>query len=238
MQLARGLVGLLARLEVTGTVPGEMPLILASNHISPFDPVVLTAACGIRGLDPAFLAHAGPFQTPILGPLLRKSGHIRVDRGTPNAPMALDDAQRALDSGRAVLIYPEGRISRDPGLWPERGKTGVGRLVMATGVPVVPVAVWGAHEVVPYDAPRGMWPMIRRSLRQRPVIKVNFGEPVDLSDVDIARVGAAQRLTDRITEAIIDCLAPLRLEEPDLPRFVDLSRPVETRRSYLRRIQS
>jgi len=235
MQVARGLTGLLSRLEITGQVGGEKPLIVASNHISPFDPIVLTAACRVRGLDPVFLAHAGPFETPVMGAFLRHSGHVRVDRGTPNAPHALEGARQALAAGRAVAIYPEGRISRDPGLWPERGKTGVGRLAIATGAPVIPVAVWGAHEIVPFDAPRGMWPLIWRSLTRRPVVKVHFGQPVDTSDVDPATPGAAQRITDRVTEAIIDCLAPLRASEPDQPRFIDPTRVTETRRSYRRK---
>lgn len=239
LQAARPLVRMLARFEVTGTVVrGEKPLIVASNHISPFDPVVLTAACHMRGLDPAFLAHDGPFRTPVVGAFLRHTGHVRVDRGTPEAPMALLGAQQALAAGRSVVIYPEGRISRDPGLWPERGKTGVGRLVLATGAPVIPVAVWGAHEIVPFDAPRGMWPFLWRDLTKRPLVKVHFGAPVDLTAVDLTRVGAAQRITDRITDAIIDCLGPLRAGEPDLPSFTDPSRITETRRSYQRKTLS
>jgi 1-acyl-sn-glycerol-3-phosphate acyltransferase len=239
MQVSRPLVGLLARLEVTGAVPGgEQPLIVASNHISPFDPVVLTAACHMRGLNPAFLAQDGPFRTPVVGAFMRHSGHIRVDRGTAEAPLALLGAQQALAAGRSVVIYPEGRISLDPGLWPERGKTGIGRLVIATGAPVIPVAVWGCHEIVPYDAPRGLGRFVWRDLTTRPRVTVHFGAPVDLSAVDPTKVGAAQRITDQITDAIIDCLAPLRVKEPNHPRFIDPSRVTETRRSYKRKTYS
>ena len=239
MQLARPVVRMLARFEVTGAVArSEKPLIVASNHISPFDPIVLTAACRMRGLNPAFLAHDGPFRTPVVGAFLRHSGHVRVDRGTSEAPLALLGAQQALAAGRTVVIYPEGRISLDPGLWPERGKTGIGRLVLASGAQVIPVAVWGAHELVPYDAPRGMARFLWRDITTRPSVQVHFGPPVDLSEVDLSRVGAAQRITDRITDAIIDCLAPLRAKEPDHPRFIDPSRVTETRRSYKRKTPS
>ncbi len=228
----------LARFSVTGidnlTTGGAH--VLASNHISAFDPVVLTAATGLGGLFPAFMAHPGPFDTPVLGWFMRRWGHIRVDRDTPNAPQALHDAVAVLGTGRSVFIYPEGRISLDPGLWPEKGKTGVGRLVLATGAPVIPVAVWGAHEIVPYDAPRGMWPRLWHALRHRPTVRVHFGAPVDLSGVDPDRPGAAQKVTDRIQDAITEALAPLRADEPDLPRFVDPTRPVSTARS--RRIRS
>ncbi|WP_246002679.1 lysophospholipid acyltransferase family protein [Allorhizocola rhizosphaerae] len=228
----------LSRLSVTGidNLTTRGACVLASNHISPFDPVVLTAATGLAGAFPAFMSHPGPFQTPILGWLMRRWGHIRVDRDTPNAPQALHDAVAVLGTGRSVLIYPEGRISRDPGLWPEKGKTGVGRLVLATGAPVIPVAVWGAHEVVPYDAPRGMWPRLWHSLRHKPTVKVHFGLPVDLSGIDPARPGAAQKATDRVMDAVTAALEPLRADEPDLPRYIDPTRPVTTARS--RRIRS
>lgn len=235
MNLARGVTALLTRLEVTGAAARDIydrPLILAANHISPFDPIVLTAACRMRGLSPAFMADREPFEAPVLGWLMRACGHIRVDRGTPAAPQALTGAVEALTRGRAVLIYPEGRISLDPGLWPERGKTGVGRLVLATGLPVVPVAVWGAHQIVPYNAPKGMWPMILRALRRRPAVRVRFGPPVDLSAVDVSGPGAAQRVTDRIIDAVTAELVPLRPDEPGLPRFTDPTRPTETRRTH------
>jgi hypothetical protein len=80
--------------------------------------------------------------------------------------------------------------------------------------------------------------MVRRALAsmwRRPVVRVHFGAPVDLSDVDPAAPGAAQRATDRITEATIDALRPLRADEPGLPRYVDPTRPVSTVRSYLSR---
>jgi 1-acyl-sn-glycerol-3-phosphate acyltransferase len=235
MQVSRALVRMLTRFQVTGTVAqGEKPLIVASNHVSPFDPIALTAACHRVGLNPAFLAHDGPFRTPVLGAFLRHTGHVRVDRGTAAAPLALLGAQQALAAGRTVVIYPEGRISRDPGLWPERGKTGVGRLVLASGCPVIPVAVWGAHEVVPFDAPRGLTRFLLRDLTTRPAVRVHFGAPVDLSAVDTGKAGAAQRITDLVTDAIIDCLTPLRAKEPDHPRFVDPTRQTETRRSYPR----
>ncbi|MET8467753.1 lysophospholipid acyltransferase family protein, partial [Micromonospora zamorensis] len=180
--LTRALVGLLARLEVTGDVPAHLrrgPLVLAANHISPFDPVVMAAACHTRGIAPRIMATAGLFRAPVLGAAMRHAGHIRVDRGTSAVHRALDDAATAVARGSVILIYPEGRIGLDPGMWPESGKTGTARLALACGAPVIPVAQWGAHEVLPYRAPRGMLRGIARSLWRRPVIRVRFGAPVD-----------------------------------------------------------
>jgi 1-acyl-sn-glycerol-3-phosphate acyltransferase len=233
--LARLIVGALARLEVSGDVPAHLrrgPLVLAANHISPFDPVVLAAACRARGVAPRIMATGGLFRTPVIGAAMRHAGHIRVDRGTVAVHRALDDAAAAVAAGSVVLVYPEGRIGLDPGMWPERGKTGAARLALACGAPVIPVAQWGSHEVLPYRAPQGMLRGIARSLWRRPVIRVRFGDPLDLAH---GTPGAARQGTDRITDAITDTLVPLRRDEPDRPRHVDPGRPVDFSRQHRRR---
>lgn len=236
MHLARFVVRILARLDITGSVPADhRGLVLAANHISPFDPIVLTAACRTVDIKPRILANAGLFRTPVIGGLFRAAGHIRVDRGEPTAGQALTDAAQALAEQSVVLVYPEGRITLDPGLWPERGRTGVARLALSTGVPVIPVAIWGAHEVLPYAAPKGMWPMLWRAVRHRPVVKVDFGAPLDLAGMVDARMpGAAQAATELLMDAIEAQLKPLRAEEPDRPRWTDPTRPVSTQRSRRR----
>src|SRR6266540_3166500 len=95
-------------------------------------------------------------QGPLVGWLLRRCGHIRVDRRLPTVGHALPAATQALLDGSVVAAYPEGRISLDPGVWPERGKTGVARLALTTGTPVVPVSQWGAHEVLAWDGTGAM----------------------------------------------------------------------------------
>ncbi|MFE9957473.1 lysophospholipid acyltransferase family protein [Micromonospora sp. NPDC005299] len=236
---ARGLVGLAGRLEVSGDVPDDLrhgPLILAANHISPFDPVVLTAACQVRGIHPRIMATGGLFRAPVIGPLMRRAGHIRVDRGTGSVHHSLETAAGAVAGGSVVLVYPEGRIGLDPGMWPERGKTGAARLAFASGAPVVPVAQWGSHEVLPYRVPKGMLRGLARAVLRRPVIRVRFGAPVLLRDLHPGTPGAARRATDRIIDAITDDLAPLRPDEPDRPRHVDPGRPLDTSRSHRRRL--
>ncbi|WP_229401594.1 lysophospholipid acyltransferase family protein [Micromonospora okii] len=236
--LARAAVAALARLEVTGDVPDRLrrgPLILAANHLSPFDPVVLAAACQARGVSPRIMATGGLFRAPLLGAAMRRAGHIRVDRGTAAVHRALDDAATAVADGSVVLVYPEGRIGLDPGMWPERGKTGAARLAFACGAAVVPVAQWGSHEVLPYRAPRGALRAVARAVRRRPVLRVHFGDPVDLTDVDPAAPGAARSATDAIVDALTDALVPLRPDEPDRPRHVDPGRPSDTSRQHRRR---
>lgn len=233
MVLARALVAVLARLHVTGHVPEQHrqgPLILAVNHLSPFDPIAMTAACRVRGLAPRYLATGGLFRARVVGPVMRRWGHIPVHRGTREVTEALPAAAAALGAGSVVLVYPEGRIGLDPELWPERGKTGAARLALATGAPVVPVAQWGTHEVVPYRAPRGLLRALPRTILRRPRVRVRFGRPVDLSGLSDGVPGHAQRATDRILEAITTELVALRSDEPLVPRQVDPTRPVDLAR--------
>ncbi|HEX5595131.1 MAG TPA: lysophospholipid acyltransferase family protein [Micromonosporaceae bacterium] len=234
--LANGVVRLLSRVQVSGDVPDGLrhgPLILAANHISPFDPIVLAATCRSRRVAPRIMATGGLFRAPVVGAAMRHCGHIRVDRRTARVGQALPDATDALAAGSVVLVYPEGRIGLDPRIWPERGKSGTARLAFASGATVVPVAQWGAHEVLPYrTTPLDVLRGISRSLLRRPVIRVHFGAPVDLSDIDPNSPGAALRATERIIDALTVALAPLRQDEPDLPRYIDPTRPTDTRRRH------
>lgn len=233
MVAARGVVAVLARLRVRGDVPDQLrqgPLILAANHLSPFDPIALTAACATRRLAPRYLAAGALFEAPVVGAVMRRWGHIPVYRGTSTVARVLPQAAAALLAGAVVLIYPEGRIGLDPLLWPERGKTGAARLALVTGAVVVPVAHWGTHEVVPYSAPRGLWRALPRTLWRRPPITVSFGAPVDLAGLSAEVAGDARRATERIVEAITAELAALRPDEPTVPRHRDPTRPVDLRR--------
>jgi 1-acyl-sn-glycerol-3-phosphate acyltransferase len=235
LMLARVAVWLVCRLRVTGSPPpmsSRGPLLLAANHIGVFDPVVLAAACHAAGLAPRFLATGGLFRTPVVGSALRAFGQIRVDRQSPAAAHALDEAARALAQRSVVAGYPEGRITLDPGLWPERGKTGMARLALRTGAPLAPVAQWGAHEVMAYHGWRAMAATVASSVWRRPVVRVHFGPPVDLSDLDPSAPGAAQHATERLISALTRELAPLRTDESRLPRYIDPTRPLSLARRF------
>jgi 1-acyl-sn-glycerol-3-phosphate acyltransferase len=161
---------------------------------------------------------------------MRMAGHIPVDRGRDTVANAVPDAVEALAQSSTVFIYPEGRIGLDPGMWPERAKTGLARLALSTGASVVPVAIWGSHEVVAYHGWRVMLRTLISSVWRRPTVRVHFGAPVDLSDLRLGAVGHAQRASDRIMDAIAAELAPLRKDQPGLPRFRDHTRPVSLAR--------
>lgn len=238
--LDRGFVRLVGKLEITGNIPPSLrdrPALIAANHIGMFDPFVLTAALRAHGVNPRFLLTGGLLDAPVVGWALREGGSIRVDRGKDNVIEAFARTTEALrEASGPVLVYPEGRVSREPGLWPERGKTGLARMALAADVPVLTISQWGAHEAVYWGTERVTgWrdfvPLLTswlRAIRARPVFKVHFGGVVDLSDLSAGRPGDAMKAHQRIMRAITDDLVPLRADEPDLPRFHDPTRPTDS----------
>jgi 1-acyl-sn-glycerol-3-phosphate acyltransferase len=233
--VGRVVVAVVCRFRVTGEVAPDLrrgPLILAANHISNFDPICMTAGSRSRGVSPRIMATGGLFRPPVVGWVMTRSGHLPVNRGQDTVAHAVPTALSALREGAPVCIYPEGRIGLDPALWPERAKTGLARLALATGAPVIPVAIWGSHEVMAYHGRATMVRTLLSSIWRRPKVRMRFGAPVDLSDLREGAVGDAQRATDRIMAALIRELATLRLDEPGVPRFIDPTRPVSTARSY------
>ncbi|WP_285504364.1 lysophospholipid acyltransferase family protein [Actinokineospora sp. NBRC 105648] len=236
----RALVRSVGRVEVSGSFPEELrgkPVLVAANHIGMFDPFVLMAACHQVGFLPRFMLTAGLLDAPVLGYFLRRSGHLRVDRGKANIAEAFDRATESLKTARVpLLLYPEGRVSRDPRLWPERGKTGAARMALHGDVPVLTISQWGAHEAVCWgtETVNGLSdakPLVTsffRAVRARPVFKVHFGGPVDLSGLTSGKPGDAMRAHTRIMQQITTNLVRLRADEPDEPRFHDPTRPCDS----------
>ncbi|MPZ81458.1 MAG: 1-acyl-sn-glycerol-3-phosphate acyltransferase [Actinophytocola sp.] len=236
----RGFVRLVGKLEITGEIPPSLrnrPGLIAANHIGMFDPFVLTAALRKSGVNPRFLLTGGLLDAPVVGWGLRQGGSIRVDRGKSNVVEAFARTTAALRSATGpLLVYPEGRISHEPGLWPERGKTGVARMALAANVPVMTISQWGAHEAMYWgsNGVRGWRDLVPplmswlRAVRARPTFQVHFGPIVDLSDLSASTPGDAVRAHKRIMRAITDQLVPLRADEPDTPKVHDPTRPTDT----------
>jgi 1-acyl-sn-glycerol-3-phosphate acyltransferase len=229
------LVSIFGRVEVTGEVPEKLrdgPLLLAANHIGDFDPFVIAVALHKAGVMPRMMATGGIFDAPVVGPLLERTGGIRVERGTELARHAVRVTEVALVHGGQVVVYPEGRIGLTADGWPERGRTGMARMALGIGVPVLPVSQWGAHEVLQYANNWGKLRTAARAVLTRPRLRVHIGPPVDFSDLRLGRVGDANRARYRIAAAITRGLVPLRADETGRPRFVDPTRPTTAVAAY------
>ena len=185
------------RPEIVGTdnVPEQGPVILASNHLSFADSLVipLTAPRQV-----AFLAKDDYWtRTGVKGLITRKFftaiGSIPVDRDdTRAAQLSLDLALAHLRDGGAFGIYPEGTRSRDGRLY--RGRTGVAWLALTAGCPVVPVALTDTDKLQPVGS----------RLPRRARFRVEFGRPIDFTGrFDDMPAGRARRaVTDEIMAAI------------------------------------
>ncbi|MBP2477198.1 1-acyl-sn-glycerol-3-phosphate acyltransferase [Crossiella equi] len=240
MAADRAFVALTGKLEVTGELPAELrgrPLLLATNHIGVFDGFVMVAACHKAGITPSLMSTGGLFDAPIVGWVWRRCGHVRVDRGKRTVTQAMDNAIEALQEGHTLIIYPEGRVSRDPLMWPEKGKTGAARIALGADATVIPVSQWGAHEAVIWGTlVVSGWadfkPLMMswfRAVRRRPTFRVHFGAPVDLSDLSSKKPGDASRARDRIMRAIATGLVRVRPGELDRMKFHDPTRPTESK---------
>lgn len=182
-------------------------IIFAGNHISWFDPFPVAHFLWQNNRPPIYLGKESVFKVKVLGSLLRGLDQIPVKRNSEDAAAALSVAVERLAAGEAVVIYPEGTITRDPNMWPMKGKTGTIRLALLTGAPLIPFAQWGANEVIPpYKFKLRLFP--------RKTMRINVGEPLDLSkyqDKPITEELLASA-TDELMQTIADLLGELRNE--------------------------
>lgn len=189
-------------------VPTSGGALLAVNHLSHADPIVLVSYVLAQGRVPRFLAMKELWGMRLVGAPLRGGRHIPVDRHASGIE-AYRAAVEAVRRGEVVVLYPEGGFARRSDGWPRAARTGVARIALETGAPVIPVAQWGSNHLLPptATAPR---------LIPRATLRVLAGPPVALDDLRAGRIGRAalQEATDRIMGRITEQLAVLRGEAP------------------------
>jgi len=235
LRTVRFLLHLCTRRTQVGDLPATGAVIVVGNHLSVADAFVLTAAVARRGRRIRMLGAAGLFRAPVIGHLLRAVGYIPVDRRGTDPKAALGPARAALEAGQCVGLYPEGAITRHPDAWPARGKSGVVRLALDTGAPVVPLAQWGTHRFVGQEGTR--WRALLSPLT-RPRVGVRLGASLDLRallGIDSAADASAAQLragADAVMDALVAELVLLRGEPapPHAGRAENPPRPEASRR--------
>jgi 1-acyl-sn-glycerol-3-phosphate acyltransferase len=190
-------------------VPADGAMILAANHLSYTDIFAVSLFADSARRYPVFLAKSSLFDIPVLGAVIGKLGQLPVQRGATSAAVVLKDAELVAKSGACVIFYPEATVTRDPAKWPMVAKTGVARLALTTGAPVIPVAHWGAQRLLPYGkfAPRVL---------PRKTVKILAGPPVDLSEFAGQPLNSKtlRAATDKIMTVVAGLLGELRGETP------------------------
>ena len=189
-------------------------VIAAPNHVSWFDPLVVSYVLWTSDRPPRVLAKEAMFRIPVIGRIITNAEQIPVYRESTDAASAIRDALVALDEGECVVVYPEGTITRDPAMWPMSAKTGAVRLALMSGRPLIPIAQRGAQEVMrPYRKEFRILP--------RKTMHVRVGPPVDLSGLDTPPDGQAlAEGGNRLMDAITHLLAEIRQEPVPATRFV------------------
>jgi 1-acyl-sn-glycerol-3-phosphate acyltransferase len=209
------LMGAWFRWDIEGleNIPSQGPALLAFNHISYLDPLAIAYVVDRAGRRPRFLTKSELFADKRIAWALRGCGQIEVQRGTRSASAALAKALDALGRGEVIVIFPEGTVTTNPDLSPMAPRSGVTRLALAGGVPVVPGAIWGTQNV---------WPKgFRSNWRPRQPLTVRIGEPLPITgslDAPHEWMAAGRRIMDEI-ETLAASLRP-RIADHRRPRRV------------------
>jgi len=172
-------------------IPSEGAAITVFNHRSYFDPTVMGLLFAKAGRNLRGLGKKEVFDVPIIGTLMRGMGGVRVERSS-GSDEPLQAAAAALEGGEVVMLAPEGTIPRGPAFFnPElKGRWGAAKLAAQTGVPVIPVGLWGTELVWPRSAR-----LPNMNPANRPKVTATVGDPIELGrkdpDADTRKIMAA-----------------------------------------------
>lgn len=207
-------------IEGLENIPATGGIVLAPNHISEIDPVLLGVE--IAPVRPVrALAKASLFNLPIVGKVLHGMGHVPVLRDSPSAAGALEKAVEALQNGKAVAIYPEGTI---PVNLTHIGKfkLGVAKASILSQKPVILVGQWGAQNILP-PRTKNAWKYTLKAIFTKKQHHVKISKPhfppqaEDLTDQNqIHQLAVA--FTEELQEELENLVKPLRLLEPAHPK--------------------
>ncbi|HKY59033.1 MAG TPA: lysophospholipid acyltransferase family protein [Aeromicrobium sp.] len=195
-------------------LPKEGGFVLAANHNSHVDPILLARFVLDTGYVPRYLAKDSLFTHSLTGPILRGADQIPVARFTESAKNALGPTVEALRAGKPVIIYPEGTITRDPEAWPMSGRTGAVRAALEAGVPLIPICQSGAQDI--------LWPYTKKPhLLPRHTHHVWVGPPMDLSMYEGKPINEEMlhEATTRLMDILTDMMSEMRGTRPTTPRI-------------------
>lgn len=202
---------LLSTVRVRGheRIPADGPALIVLNHVSHLDPIFDAVTVHRSSRVPRFMAKSTLWDLPLVKNVLNGTGQIPVYRGTADAQKALQAAHDGLKSGKAIVIYPDGTITKDPDGWPMTPKPGIARLALTHDIPVIPAARWGTRDI--YDH-------YNKKFRPFPrkAVHYSFGEPLDLSEYrsDNPDAEALREVSHLAMNRVKELLGEIREEQP------------------------
>ena len=183
----------------TSHVPRKGPALLAMNHIGYLDFALIGTALLPSNRLARFMAKKEIFDHPVAGPLMRGMKHISVDRS--NGAPSFHAALKALHHGEIVGVFPEATISQSFEL--KDMKSGVVRLAIESGAPVLPTVIWGSQRIWTKKVPRNF-------RRASTPIYVAIGAPIFFSKEDDPEIGLA-----RVKSEMANLLGEVQSQYPD-----------------------
>ncbi|MDI6715851.1 MAG: lysophospholipid acyltransferase family protein [Actinomycetota bacterium] len=181
---------LLFRYEITGkqNIPKSGPVILASNHVSYVDPILIAFAGAPRPVN--YMAKSELFKIPIFGSLIRALNAFPIKRGIADKG-AIAHSLKVLSKGGVLLIFPEGTRQRSGNLGP--AYPGVTSIALKTGAPIVPIGLIGTDKILPDG----------RKLLRFPKLKVRIGDVIKVEKTGAKdRKQKEEELTKRLMNEI------------------------------------
>ena len=198
------------RIREGSVLPARGPFIIAPNHYSEIDPIVMGIVVWRLGRTPRFLAKASLFRVPVLGSIMRVTGQIPVERrSSATLSEPLKAAGVLTSQGSGLIVYPEGTLTKDPDLWPMKGKLGAVSMALDSGIPLYPAAHWGTQNLMGRYAK-----FIRVFPRAR--IDVVVGERLDLSAFEGKPITheLLEKAAAQLMKEIASLVGELRGEKP------------------------
>jgi 1-acyl-sn-glycerol-3-phosphate acyltransferase len=167
------------------SIPSTGGLIVIAPHLDEFDALIAPEVVTRTGRMPRIFAKASLWKIPVVKQAFKSGKLIPVERGSAAASNSLVIAQEALENNEVVFIFPEGTCSKDPESWPMTCKTGVARLVLQTGVPVITIMQDGvqflgkvANKTVPWSEY-----FYHKKHVNKVIVYTKVYEPIDFSGV-------------------------------------------------------
>ena len=210
----------------TENLPKTGGFVLAPNHISHLDPILIAHFMLDNNIAPRFLGKDTLFDLPVVGWIVRHAEQIPVYRSTGGAAESLRAAAAAIEAGQVISVYPEGTITRDPAAWPMSARTGAVRLALMTGTPLIPMMQWGPQEI--------LWPYTKKpKFFPRKTITIRIGPAIDLSPYEGKELteDLLHEASDLLMDTITAMMAEVRGELPTTPR-IDIHTLKKSRTNY------